>query len=149
MDGLILVCHGAGGHAGRLNPFAFVAEVRQFYDGPLVLAGAITKGEQIAAAQALGVDMVYMGTRFIATQQANAQPAYKQMVLEAAAGISSIPIYLLACTVTTCAKASSRQGWTQRHCLRVTKAPCAMGQAAAVRQKRGGIFGVQGKGWGV
>ena len=86
VDGLILVCHGAGGHAGRLNPFAFVAEVRQFYDGPLVLAGAITKGEQIAAAQALGVDMVYMGTRFIATQQANAQPAYKQMVLEAAAG---------------------------------------------------------------
>ncbi|MGP9686549.1 NAD(P)H-dependent flavin oxidoreductase [Halomonas sp. AOP25-F1-15] len=86
VDGLILVCHGAGGHAGRLNPFAFVAEVRCFYDGPLVLAGAITKGEQIAAAQALGVDLVYMGTRFIATQEANAQAAYKQMVLDAAAG---------------------------------------------------------------
>lgn len=85
VDGLILVCHGAGGHAGRLNPFAFVAEVRQFYDGPLVLAGAITKGEQIAAAQALGADLVYMGTRFIATQEANAQAAYKQMVLDAAA----------------------------------------------------------------
>jgi len=56
VDGLILVCHGAGGHAGRLNPFAFVAEVRRFYDGPLVLAGAISKGEQIVAAQALGVD---------------------------------------------------------------------------------------------
>lgn len=86
VDGLILVCHGAGGHAGRLNPFAFVAEVRRFYDGPLVLAGAITKGEQIAAARALGVDLVYMGTRFIATQEANAQAAYKQMVLDAAAG---------------------------------------------------------------
>ncbi|WP_249976145.1 NAD(P)H-dependent flavin oxidoreductase [Vreelandella olivaria] len=86
VDGLILVCHGAGGHAGRLNPFAFVAEVRRFYDGPLVLAGAITKGEQIVAAQALGVDLVYMGTRFIATQEANAQAAYKQMVLDAAAG---------------------------------------------------------------
>lgn len=86
VDGLILVCHGAGGHAGRLNPFAFVAEMRRFYDGPLVLAGAITKGEQIVAAQALGVDLVYMGTRFIATQEANAQAAYKQMVLEAAAG---------------------------------------------------------------
>ena len=85
-DGLILVCHGAGGHAGRLNPFAFVAEVRRFYDGPLVLAGAISKGEQIVAAQALGVDLVYMGTRFIATQEANAQAAYKQMVLDAAAG---------------------------------------------------------------
>ncbi|RUR38606.1 NAD(P)H-dependent flavin oxidoreductase [Vreelandella populi] len=83
VDGLILVCHGAGGHAGRLNPFAFVAEVRRFYNGPLVLAGAITQGEQIAAAQALGVDLVYMGTRFIATQEANAQAAYKQMVLDA------------------------------------------------------------------
>lgn len=86
VDGLILVCHGAGGHAGRLNPFAFVTEVRRFYDGPLVLAGAITQGEQIVAAQALGVDLVYMGTRFIATQEANAQAAYKQMVLNAAAG---------------------------------------------------------------
>ena len=86
VDGLILVCHGAGGHAGRLNPFAFVAEVRRFYDGPLVLAGAITKGEQVVAAQALGVELVYMGTRFIATQEANAQAAYKQMVLDAAAG---------------------------------------------------------------
>ena len=86
VDGLILVCHGAGGHAGRLNPFAFVAEVRRFYDGPLVLAGAISKGEQIVAAQALGVDLVYMGTRFIATQEANAQAAYKLMVLDAAAG---------------------------------------------------------------
>ncbi|NYT75086.1 nitronate monooxygenase [Halomonas sp. QX-2] len=86
VDGLILVCHGAGGHAGRLNPFAFVAEVRRFYDGPLVLAGAISKGEQIVAAQALGVDLVYMGTRFIATQEANAQAAYKRMVLDAAAG---------------------------------------------------------------
>lgn len=85
VDGLILVCSGAGGHAGRLNPFAFVADIRQFYDGPLVLAGAISKGEQIVAAQALGADLVYMGTRFIATQEANAQTAYKHMVLEAAA----------------------------------------------------------------
>ena len=86
VDGLILVCQGAGGHAGRLNPFAFVAEARRFFDGPLVLAGAITKGEQIAAARALGADLVYMGTRFIATQEARAQPEYKQMVLDAAAG---------------------------------------------------------------
>ncbi|UYF98434.1 NAD(P)H-dependent flavin oxidoreductase [Halomonas sp. GD1P12] len=86
VDGLILVCQGAGGHAGRLNPFAFVAEVRAFFDGPLVLAGSITRGEQIAAALAMGADMVYMGTRFIATQEANAEASYKQMVLEAAAG---------------------------------------------------------------
>ncbi|MFI0471389.1 NAD(P)H-dependent flavin oxidoreductase [Halomonas sp. HMF6819] len=86
VDGLILVCQGAGGHAGRLNPFAFLAEVRAFFDGPLVLAGSITRGEQIAAARAMGADMVYMGTRFIATQEANAEASYKQMVLEAAAG---------------------------------------------------------------
>lgn len=86
VDGLILVCQGAGGHAGRLNPFAFLAEVRAFFDGPLVLAGAITRGEQIAAARALGADLVYMGTRFIATREANAEAAYKQMLLEAAAG---------------------------------------------------------------
>lgn len=88
---------------------------------PAGAGGAITKGEQIAAAQALGADMVYMGTRFIATQEANAQTAYKQMVLEAAAGISSIPTCLPVCTVTTCAKVLSWQGWTRRHCLRATK----------------------------
>ncbi|MBB3192112.1 NAD(P)H-dependent flavin oxidoreductase [Halomonas cerina] len=85
VDGLILVCHGAGGHAGRLNPFAFVAEVRRFFDGPLVLAGAITRGEHVLAAQAMGADLAYVGTRFIATREANAPSDYKQMVVDAAA----------------------------------------------------------------
>jgi nitronate monooxygenase len=73
VDGLILVCAGAGGHAGTLSPFALVGEVRRFFDGPLALAGAITTGQGILAAQAMGADLAYMGTRFIATKEANAE----------------------------------------------------------------------------
>jgi nitronate monooxygenase len=85
VDGLILVCAGAGGHAGTLSPFALVSEVRRFYDGPLILSGAITKGEHVLAAQAMGADLAYMGTRFIATHEANAPQAYKQMIVESSA----------------------------------------------------------------
>lgn len=80
VDGLIVVCAGAGGHAGTLSPFALVAEIRRFWDGPLVLSGAITRGEHILAAEAMGADFVYMGTRFIATEQANAAADYKTMI---------------------------------------------------------------------
>lgn len=86
VDGLILVCSGAGGHAGRLNPFAFVAEVRRFHDGPLILAGAMSRGEDVLAARAAGADFAYMGTRFIATREANASSDYKDMVINARAG---------------------------------------------------------------
>ncbi|MGC3987413.1 MAG: nitronate monooxygenase family protein [Pseudorhodoferax sp.] len=85
VDGLILVCAGAGGHAGALSPFALLGEVRQFHDGLLVLAGAISDGRAIVAAQALGADLVYMGTRFIATQESGAVDAYKQMLVDATA----------------------------------------------------------------
>lgn len=85
VDGLILVCAGAGGHAGTLSPFALVTEVRQFYDGPLVLAGAITQGEHVLAAQAMGCDFAYMGTRFIAAAESNAAPDYKAMVVAGSA----------------------------------------------------------------
>ncbi len=85
VDGLILVCAGAGGHAGTLSPFALLAEVRRFWDGPIVLSGAITTGRAIAAAQAMGADLAYMGTRFIATREAGAVDAYKQMILDARA----------------------------------------------------------------
>ncbi|MEQ8700186.1 MAG: nitronate monooxygenase family protein [Bauldia litoralis] len=84
-DGLILVCAGAGGHAGALSPFALVYEVRQFFDGPIILSGAIASGAAILAAQAIGADLAYAGTRFIATVEANADPAYKAMVVESAA----------------------------------------------------------------
>ena len=82
VDGLILVCAGAGGHGGLLNPFAFVAEMREFYDGPLILSGAIGNGRQIRAAEIMGADYAYMGTRFIAVKEAAAPDAYKQMILE-------------------------------------------------------------------
>ncbi len=82
VDGLILVCAGAGGHGGATSPFALLPEVRKFYDGTIVLAGAISDGASVLAAQAMGADMVYMGTRFIATQEANALEPYKRMILE-------------------------------------------------------------------
>jgi nitronate monooxygenase len=89
VDGLILVCAGAGGHAGTLSPFALVSEVREFYDGPILLSGAIANGASILAAQAMGADLAYMGTRFIATQEANAQDEYKQAIVASEAeGIS-------------------------------------------------------------
>ena len=84
-DGLILVCTGAGGHAGRLSPFALVPEVRAFYDGTIILAGAIASGDAILAAEAIGADLAYIGTRFIATREANASEAYKQALVESRA----------------------------------------------------------------
>jgi len=80
VDGLILVCTGAGGHAGTYSPFAFVHEVRRFWSGPIVLSGAIATGRAVVAARAIGADFAYVGTRFIATDEANADPRYKNMI---------------------------------------------------------------------
>ena len=85
-DGLILVCAGAGGHAGTLSPFALVAEVRAFFDGPVILSGAMATGSHILAAQAMGADLAYFGTRFIASKEANAKEQYKQMLVDSTAG---------------------------------------------------------------
>jgi nitronate monooxygenase len=85
VDGLILVCAGAGGHAGTLSPFALVREVKQWFGGTILLSGAIADGWSIAAALALGADLAYMGTRFIATREANADAAYKQALIDHAA----------------------------------------------------------------
>jgi nitronate monooxygenase len=85
-DGLIAVCAGAGGHAGGLSPFALIHEIREFFDGPLLLSGAIATGKGILAAQAMGADLAYMGSAFIATTEANAPEAYKQMIVDSAAG---------------------------------------------------------------
>jgi nitronate monooxygenase len=85
VDGLILVAAGAGGHAGMLSPFALVGEIREFYDGLIVLSGSIANGSAVLAAQAMGADLAYMGTRFIATTEANASDAYKQGITEASA----------------------------------------------------------------
>ncbi len=84
-DGLIAVAAGAGGHAGRLSPFALVQEIRQWFDGPLALSGAIARGASILAAQAVGADFAYIGSPFIATSEARAGEAYKQAIVEGAA----------------------------------------------------------------
>lgn len=80
-DGLIAVAAGAGGHAGRLSPFALVQEIREWFDGPLLLSGAIANGGAILAARAMGADLAYIGTPFIATPEARATDAYKQMIV--------------------------------------------------------------------
>ncbi len=85
VDGLVLVCAGAGGHAGALSPFALVREVRQFFDGPIALSGSITDGNGVLAAEAIGADFAYVGTRFIATEEANADARYKQMIVDGTA----------------------------------------------------------------
>lgn len=86
VDGLILVAAGAGGHAGQLNPVAFVNEVRAFHDGPLALSGCLSHGKDILAAQVLGCDYAYVGTPFITTTESLASDAYRAMVLDAQAG---------------------------------------------------------------
>jgi nitronate monooxygenase len=85
VDGLIAVCAGAGGHAGLLNPFAFVAEIREFFDKIVILSGSINNGRQIAAAEMLGADLAYLGTRFIATRESLAPDGFKEMILASTA----------------------------------------------------------------
>ncbi|MEX2257134.1 MAG: nitronate monooxygenase family protein [Woeseia sp.] len=81
VDGIITVCTGAGGHAGTLSPFALVREVREIFDGTIILSGSMTRGGDVLAAQAMGADLAYIGTRFIATEEANATAAYKEMIV--------------------------------------------------------------------
>ncbi|MDH3748227.1 MAG: nitronate monooxygenase family protein [Gammaproteobacteria bacterium] len=85
VDGIIAVTAGAGGHAGTLSPFALVKEIRNEFDGVIILSGAMTCGGDILAAQAMGADLAYFGTRFIATEEANANPEYKTMIVDSAA----------------------------------------------------------------
>lgn len=93
VDGLIAVAAGAGGHAGTWSPFALVSEIRQFFDKTLLLAGCINSGHEILAAQLLGADLAYLGTRFIASDESAAQPEYKEMLLQAkAADIVYTPV---------------------------------------------------------
>jgi nitronate monooxygenase len=82
VDGIIVVCAGAGGHAGLGSPFALLPEIRQFFDGTLVLAGAMSSGADVFAAQAIGADMAYIGTRFLATPEANVRDDYRRMIVE-------------------------------------------------------------------
>jgi len=85
VDGLILVASGAGGHAGGLSPFALVGEVRKFFDGPIALSGSIASGDAILAAQSMGADFAYIGSRWLATQEANTSESYRQAIVESTA----------------------------------------------------------------
>eukprot|EP00962_Isochrysis_galbana_P030213 scaffold9775_cov90-Isochrysis_galbana.AAC.3 len=84
-DGLVAVAAGAGGHAGTLSPFALVSEIREWFDGPIALSGAISTGRSILAAQAMGADFAYLGSAFIPTTEANAADAYKQAIVDCSA----------------------------------------------------------------
>ena len=84
-DGIIAVAAGAGGHAGRWSPFALLQEIRMWFDGPLILSGAIANGGSVLAAQAAGADLAYVGSSFIATEEANAPVAYKQAIVDSGA----------------------------------------------------------------
>ena len=102
VDGLILVSAGAGGHAGALNPFALIHEVRRVWDGPLILGGALSTGRDVLAAQAAGADIAYMGTRFLATQESIIDEEYRSMIVSSGAdeivytpSISTIPANFL------------------------------------------------------
>ncbi|WP_122464932.1 NAD(P)H-dependent flavin oxidoreductase [Brevundimonas lutea] len=102
VDGLILVANGAGGHAGVVNPFALINEVRSFFDGTIILSGCLSTGQDVAGALMMGADFAYMGTRFIATTESLAQPEYKQMIVGAGASditytpaVSGIPANFL------------------------------------------------------
>jgi len=86
VDGVIAVCAGAGGHAGPLSPFALVGELRKEFDGVIILSGCISRGDDVLAATAMGADLAYSGTRFIATEEARAVPGYKEMIVASAAG---------------------------------------------------------------
>lgn len=84
-DGLIAVAAGAGGHAGTLSPFALIQEIREWFDGPLLLSGSIAHGDAVLAAQAMGADLAYIGSAFIATDEANAEQGYKQAIVDCGA----------------------------------------------------------------
>lgn len=103
VDGLIAVCAGAGGHAGTMSPFALLSDIKDMFQGTIILAGSLSKGEHIAAAQMLGADLCYMGTRFIPTDESQAQPEYKSMIEEAQAmdiihtpAVSGVPANFMA-----------------------------------------------------
>lgn len=107
VDGLIAVCAGAGGHAGAGSPFALVAEIREFFSGTILLAGALSHGRQVVAARALGADLAYMGTRFIATRESLADAGYKDMIVDSRAqdivytdAVSGIPANFLGPSLT-------------------------------------------------
>ncbi|MFP1633181.1 NAD(P)H-dependent flavin oxidoreductase [Zhengella sp. ZM62] len=115
VDGMILICSGGGGHSGRMNPFVFVEAVRGFFDGVIVLAGGIGTGAQMRAARHLGADLVYMGTRFIATREAGATDAYKDIIVQSRADeLVFTPFFTHGIPANMLARSIARAGYDPR-----------------------------------
>ncbi|WP_116108279.1 NAD(P)H-dependent flavin oxidoreductase [Lewinella sp. IMCC34191] len=119
VDGLILVCAGAGGHAGSLNPIPFVAEIREMFDGIVLVAGALSTGRDVATAMQMGADLAYMGTRFINTKEAVADEAYKDMIIQSGtrdivytASVSGIPANWMVASLE--AAGITKEMWDQK-----------------------------------
>lgn len=112
VDGLILLCAGAGGHTGWLNPFAFVTEVRKFFAGPIVLAGAISNGHTIHVAEELGADFAYLGTSFIAASESMADDAYRQMLIDSTADDIQLTAEVTNLPANMLRKSLERSGFT-------------------------------------
>ena len=121
-DGLIAVAAGAGGHAGTISPFALVQEIRAFFDGPLALSGAIATGGAVLAAQAMGADLAYIGSAFIATEEANAPAGHKEMIVAGGADDIVYTDFFTGVLATTCAAASRAPASTPTTCRAGTRA---------------------------
>ena len=121
-DGLIAVATGAGGHAGVKSPFALIQEIRQWFDGPLALSGAIATGGAILAAQAMGADFAYIGSAFIACEEANATEGYKRAIVECSSDDIVYSNLFTGVHGTTSSPRSSRPGWTRTTSPKATRA---------------------------
>lgn len=131
VDGLVLLCAGAGGNTGWLNPFAFVADVRRFYDGPIILAGAISRGDYVHVAEMMGADMAIVGTSFIAARESMAEDAYREMLIDSGADdivltdkVTGIPANMLRASLEQSGFVANpdRRGFDLEHELTTFKA---------------------------
>jgi nitronate monooxygenase len=146
VDGLILVCAGAGGHAGTLSPFALIGEVRRFFDGPIVLSGAISSGNAILAAQAAGADLAYIGTRFPRHAGSERAGRYKEESCgQAARPTSSTRTCSPACTAITSSTASISAGFDPLNLPKSDPKKMNFGSGRAWKRRSGAISGARGK----
>lgn len=142
VDGLILVSAGAGGHAGSLNPFALMAEVRPWFEGTILLAGCLSTGRDVLAARAMGADLAYLGTRFIATEESMASDGYREMIVDAAAAdivytpaISTIPANFLRESIVAAGLDPEHLAEPEKVDLSHVTNPHAEGEGGAVPEK--------------
>ena len=149
VDGLILVCAGAGGHAGTHSPFALVREVKEWFDGTILLSGSISDGHSIASSLALGADLAYIGTRFIATKEANADQRYKDMLIESSASDIVYSSLFTGVNGNYLKPSIEKAGLDPDNLPGADKSKMNFGSGEIPNQKLGKIFGVLDKVLGV